>query len=153
MIPVYQTKFKGSDAPKSEQGNCFQACIASILEIPLEEAFDDKLCEEHEWFDNFNEWLEDFNLACILIPVGKSESGKEYAPGTTYLGYHIMRFDSINLAHPDDGHVCVSLDGTVVHNPVPTQGVSDVGEYKGTFLLVPRNPAVKELARCLSSVK
>ncbi|MCH6575571.1 MAG: hypothetical protein IH795_10285, partial [Bacteroidetes bacterium] len=42
VIPVNQTKFGGSDAPIEEQGDCFRACLASILELALDEVFDDK---------------------------------------------------------------------------------------------------------------
>ncbi|KKL84801.1 hypothetical protein LCGC14_1961060, partial [marine sediment metagenome] len=37
MKPIYQTRFAGPDAPVAEQGNCFAACLASILECSLEE--------------------------------------------------------------------------------------------------------------------
>lgn len=35
MKPVHQTLFGSSDAPQAERGNCFPACIASLLEIEL----------------------------------------------------------------------------------------------------------------------
>ncbi len=134
MKPVNQTKFKGSDAPIEEQGDCFMACLASILELSIDEVFDDKIHPEGHWFDELNKWLVGFNLGCIHLPARINEAGN-FAPGTTYLGYHIMEFESVNLK-PGDGHVCVSKDGTVVHNPHPDQGIEDVGEYKGVFLLV-----------------
>lgn len=47
MRPQYQTQFGGKDHPDHEKGNCFTACIASILEVPL------------ETFPNLVLWLED----------------------------------------------------------------------------------------------
>jgi hypothetical protein len=35
--PVMQTLFGGCDAPRELLGNCYPACVASILEIPLTE--------------------------------------------------------------------------------------------------------------------
>lgn len=116
----------------------------SIFEMDLEAAFDDKVHPEAQWFDKFNEWLGQFNVGCLYLPVTESQpGGKPYAPGSEYLGYHIMEFTSVNLPNPEDGHVCVALNGTVIHNPREGQGVTadDVGEYRGAFLFVSLNPA------------
>lgn len=37
MKPVDQTRFGGLDHPPDERGDCWSACIASLLEIPLSE--------------------------------------------------------------------------------------------------------------------
>lgn len=37
MKPVHQTQFGGPDAPAGEVGNCFPACLASVLGIGLDE--------------------------------------------------------------------------------------------------------------------
>lgn len=37
MKPVMQTLFGGCDGPPEQLGNCFPACLATVLEIPLEE--------------------------------------------------------------------------------------------------------------------
>lgn len=36
MRPVYQTLFGGSDSEPETMGNCYPACIATLLELPLE---------------------------------------------------------------------------------------------------------------------
>lgn len=36
MKPVFQTRFASPEHPELPPGNCFAACIASILEVPLE---------------------------------------------------------------------------------------------------------------------
>ena len=142
MKEVFQTKFGGSDSPIEEQGDCFQACLASIFEIPLHVAFDDKVCKESEWFDKLNEWLAPMGLGCLYIPIGKTESGKPFAPGTTYLGYHIMEFTSINLKNPEDGHAVVGYNGSVVHNPREGQGITDVGQYLGASVFLQLDASV-----------
>lgn len=58
MRPVYQTicDFK--------KGNCFAACIASILELPLEEV--PNFCiDPKDWHLNCNKWLEGYDLQLL----------------------------------------------------------------------------------------
>lgn len=59
MKPVKQTKF-GKD-----EGNCFSACLASILEIPLR--LIPNFCVEwpSDWLNKTNEWLAGFGLVLI----------------------------------------------------------------------------------------
>ncbi len=53
MVPVYQTRF---GLPK---GNCTEAAIASVLEVPLDSILDLQSTPEegHEWLRLLNEWL------------------------------------------------------------------------------------------------
>ena len=60
MKPVDQTRFGSPD------GNCFAACVASLLEIPLEEA--PNLMNLDEWYRAFEVWLRPRGL----YPVGFS---------------------------------------------------------------------------------
>ena len=142
MIPVYQTKFKGSEAPQEEQGDCFQACVASIFELSLEETFDDKAWPELQWFDRFNDWLkEQWGLGCLYLPAETWDAEVRFAPGSPYLGWHMLEFTSVNLANPEDGHVVVAKDGLVTHNPREGQGIDDVGEYRAAFIFVTLDPS------------
>jgi len=135
MMKVYQTKFGGSDAPLEEQGNCFQACVASILEIPLEEAFDCKLYPDDEWFDKFNEWLTKYGLACIMFDHSKEKP----VAATKVLGYAIMDCMSTTLYHGEH-HVVIIKDEEVVHDPNP-HAEGRIGDCQGFSLLVPVNVA------------
>jgi hypothetical protein len=75
MKPVYQTKFSlfFADGKRLTYGNCLIACIASILDQPIDEVpnvytfygLDDKLdnknnkvIENHLWFNVMDMWLE-----------------------------------------------------------------------------------------------
>ena len=55
MIPVDQTVFTVPG------GNCFSACVASLLELPLSEVpyfmGDAPIEEPYDWFQGFLEWL------------------------------------------------------------------------------------------------
>lgn len=135
MKPVYQTKFGGSDAPLEEQGNCFQACIASILEIPLEEAFDCRPYPDDLWLNKFNEWLKPWNLVCISFDHNKEKP----IPCSEVLGYHIMACMSKTLYHGEH-HVVVIYNQDVVHDPNPHAN-GQLGDCQGFFLLVSLNAA------------
>ena len=60
MIYVVQTQF-------GPRGNCFAACAASILEIPLARV--PNFVPEHgpDWYEEFCNWLQPMNLSAIFI--------------------------------------------------------------------------------------
>lgn len=134
MKPVYQTRFGGLKAPFEERGNCFQACVASILEIPLEEAFDCRTWEDETWFDKFNDWLSKYGLVCIAF----DHNDKKPLACTEIKGYAIMECKSETLYH-GEYHVVVIKDQEVVHDPNPN--AIRVGECQGFYLFVPLDPA------------
>jgi hypothetical protein len=130
MKKVYQTRFGGSDSPRAEQGNCFQACIATIFGLQLEDAFDCLICDEGHWFDEFQRWLKPYGLACVYVSHGG------YCGDA---GIFIQDRKSTTLKNPDDGHVVLAWmeDGhvIVVHDPNPN--ARELGEVKGAFMFVP----------------
>lgn len=68
MKPVDQTTFG------CPGGNCFSACVASLLEIPVEEVpyfmGDAAPDEEVDWFTPFLAWLRPRGLWAIPVPLG-----------------------------------------------------------------------------------
>jgi hypothetical protein len=95
MRPVDQTTY-GPD-----NGNCFSACLASILEIPLEEV---PVFLGTHW-DDFLPWLAERGLSASIYP------RKEYVPpGFSIAGGHSKRFAGRK-------HACVAYNGMVVHDP------------------------------------
>lgn len=111
MKPVKQTKF-------GMEGNCFAACLASILEMNLEDLPDlmphDKITNvEQEKI--LNKWLEPFGLFYKEIRCHESMLS-EYFPGI----YHTIIGSSPRLDHNKDlSHVVVGLEGKMVHDPHP----------------------------------
>lgn len=143
MIKINQTRFGGLDKPISEQGNCFQACLASVLEIPLEQAFD---CipfdsnpkatrfEQQHWYVAFNKWLEQFGLGSIYL------EWKPITPAVTpLLGYHIAELKSSTLKN-GESHCVVIHDGDLAHDPNPNSKVNS-DDLLGIYLLVPLDVA------------
>jgi len=143
MIKINQTRFGGLDKPIEEQGNCFQACIASILEIPLEQAFDcipfdtDPKAErfEHQpWYVEFNNWLSKFGLASIYL------EWKPTTPAVTPLiGYHMAEVKSNTLKN-GESHCVVIHNGELVHDPNPKSKVNG-DDLLGVYLIVPLDVA------------
>lgn len=71
MKPVFQTKFaKG-------EGNCFAACVASILEVPLEQV--DFVADEETWLPKLNAILEPFGYRWLEINLKHSVNYPLYA--------------------------------------------------------------------------
>lgn len=139
MIKVYQTTFKGKDAPIEEQGNCWQATVASILEIDLADAFDvrqydQEKPEESKWFDKFNEWLAQYGLGCVFVGV----RNKDNLPITSPPGYHMAEVKSTTLT-TGETHIVVIKGLEVVHDPNPH--AEKVGDLIAIYLFVPLDVA------------
>lgn len=102
MEPVYQTIID------KENGNCMAACIASLLELPLEAV--PNFSEREDWFNYVDEFLEQFDLEWLQL---------KYSRSTELLlrGYYILSGDSPNFDGVD--HVVIGHNGEVVHDPNP----------------------------------
>lgn len=94
MRPVDQTTFGMDD------GNCFPASVASILEIPLGEVPDVRGVTP-----DFLRWLATRGLSATLY-----KSGQYVPPGYAVAAGPSLRF-------PGRLHACVAYDGKVVHDP------------------------------------
>lgn len=129
MIKVYQTKFGGKYAPIGMRGNCWQAAVASILELPLDEVPDIQVWDEElVWFDKFREWLEQYGLGAVGLAIGGN---------ITLQGYHLMECRSTILKN-GELHVVVGLDGELVHDPNPNATI--VGEVVDYIVFTVLNP-------------
>jgi hypothetical protein len=105
MKPVHQTKF-------GEEGNCFAACAASILEMPIE-----AMPEGLRYIDEWRDWLHvrGFGIKRYGWPAHP-------APADDYL---IVRGESPRgFAR---GHEVVVLGGQTVHDPHPSGDA--IGEW------------------------
>ncbi|KKK94317.1 hypothetical protein LCGC14_2684070 [marine sediment metagenome] len=107
MKPVTQTIF-------SKEGNCFPACIASILEIPLGSI--PNFCVEYpsDWLVETNRWLgKNHGFALILIQaLGEPDQLPAFATDV----YHIMS----GPAERGLQHSVVGRNGIMVHDPHPS---------------------------------
>lgn len=114
MIKVYQTTFGEGE------GNCLQACIASILELRLDQVPHFAKMYGDNWLSEFAEWLRHLCLSAITI--------KGFEPKTST--------DLLNSSSLEDcyvivggegwsegvGHSVVYKGGEMVHDPVGKEG-------------------------------
>lgn len=122
MKPVEQTKLTYPD------GNCMAACVASLLELPLDDVPDYK---GEGWFDRWNGWLAQWNLTFVNF-----RADCEWKP----LGYSILAADS---PRGDWLHAVVCLDGEVVWDPHPQRemGLREWREWTCFVVLDPSKPS------------
>lgn len=117
MIPVMQTK-------TGLRGNCYAACLASVLEIPLE-TLPGFFSEEDEGVDDqeiTNRWWE--RVRAFLRPMGygvlnMSFVDPEHWKALGWEGHAIVSGPSPRLENAH--HATVWKDGVMVHDPHPDQ--------------------------------
>jgi len=119
MKPVKQVKLKSDD-----DGDCFCACIASILELPLSEVphFTDRL-----WFRRYNNWLRKFGLKLLRVKNIDLRNS----------GYTIEVGDSPRYVY----HAVVCKNGKRVHDPHPSNEFLLPNEMQGEikrYIFVPQ---------------
>ena len=101
MRPVDQTRYTLHD------GDCFTACVASILELPIA-AVPAFVRWGDAWLDCFDRWLGGLGLSAT------HHAGTNPPPGYSIAGGPSLRFAGRT-------HSCVALDGVVVHDPHPSR--------------------------------
>lgn len=115
MKPVTQTIIGRGPKFGEECGNCLQAALASVLELPLEEVphfcFDATEDDaDSRWFVTMNAWLrERFGLSVVYLTIGNSWKPE---------GYHLMSGTSPRGSM----HETVGFKGEIVHDPHPAGG-------------------------------
>jgi hypothetical protein len=121
MIPVDQT-ILGHPG-----GNCFTACMASILEMPIEEL---PHYQSENWCDLWDQWLAPFNLRLFFFiydPRVEMPNCYSILSGTSPRG--------------DWLHAVVCFGNEIVHDPHPDKtGVVDRLEFTIFSVLDPARP-------------
>lgn len=102
MKPVYQTILT---APG---GDCFRACVASILELRLDDVPNIQNSDNHDWWQAWNDWLEPRKIYLCA-----------WAGDWRPKGYSILTVKS--KAHAWH-HAVVALDSRPIWNPRPGYG-------------------------------
>jgi hypothetical protein len=137
MKPVNQTY---QHKPPKSIGNCFRACIASILELDIDEvpAFEQLPgCwngeESKEASDCLKNWLADRDLSLSYHPLYTEQIPK---------GYSILTGTSPRLK--GGGHCVVALDGNVVHDPYKWPSAGGLAELWDYCVIIPPAQALVE---------
>lgn len=108
--PVEQTILSPPD------GNCFAACVASILELPVESVPNFRT-EGHGWWHEWQRWLEPHNLA--LLGWSSDDLGDDEVRADTLRGYTICTVRYGPKQKDGISHSVVALNGKIVWNPHP----------------------------------
>jgi hypothetical protein len=158
LIPVYQTLFTGPDNIPDQQGNCFPACIASILEINLDDL--PNFCAYHgpdypsrwvppAWYVFTNTWLtNNYNMSIVWLEGFKKnntpEDCIEYYEADGVISDYCMGAGKSPRGDFLHG-VVLDIDGNLVHDPHPLGNGID-GSYCGFDVFFdPNSEIVKEI--------
>lgn len=116
-----------------DDGDCFRACVASILEMPIEEL---PTYNSESWLLSWNNWLEKYGLYLQY---------KTYGKGNFAGGYWIASVPSLNLGEGVK-HVVVMHKDKLVHDPSPHKKYKRLDKSKITeaFWFAATDPAKLE---------
>jgi hypothetical protein len=133
MIPIDQTKVG------PVEGNCWAACIASILELPIEEVPNfvveyegEYLKKTEEWINGLVKtrlWLKGHELGLVTVHCGNSPLG---CIGTTY-------WIGVGKSPRGPDHAVVYHGEDLVHDPHPDKTGLEGIPWSGSFFVL-RNP-------------
>lgn len=129
MRPVTQTKFGSPD------GNCFAACVASILEVDLDSVPQD---QSETWWHDFGRWLSrEHRLVPVMIDGDGEKPVMEFSTGAPEVYWIASGMGPRGLLHS-----VVAKGSQLVHDPHPS------GEFikrvKDATLFVPLAHQVME---------
>lgn len=116
MIPVYQDKF----AHIHGTGNCQNACIASLLELPLREVDDILPTDPGDWHKRWNVWLAEKGYKLVLHLTGESDD--KIPEGYAIASVMTSRVfpEGHERAGKSISHAVIVFNGKLVHDPYPT---------------------------------
>ncbi len=121
MKPIDQTTFgKG-------KGNCFAACIASILEVGIDEV-PNFVCEYKNWVGETLKWLNKRGFTGMFLT--GSEEGVAFRPDC----YHVVTGPS---PRGDFLHAVVGRGDSLVHDPHPSREFFSKGKVADVFVIIP----------------
>lgn len=109
MVGVMQTKRGGFAVPPSERGDCLPACLASILEVPIEDVPVPHDSERH-WWDEAQDAVGRHGYHLVIFDVSHG------APDV----YWIAGVPSLNLTGAEGKpliHFIVMHGPNVAHDP------------------------------------
>lgn len=130
MKPVMQTAFGYPN------GNCFAACVASLLELSIEEM---PGIEGKRFEDVWDEWLSTRGLTYVDVPAGTGAfvrgyciaTGKSPRGGVTQSGRPVL-------------HAVIAKDMQLVYDPHPDRAFLDGAPVEWT-IIYPLDPSILAL--------
>lgn len=124
MKPVNQTKFG------NEEGNCFAASIASILEVGLRDLPELNSYSNKNWFGDLWNYLRSHGYTYVGT-IHDEERMLVYDKGVK--GYYVVCGDSPRGF--SNGHAVVYYKGKLAHDPYPTG--NGILKFRYAFMIEP----------------
>lgn len=120
MIPITQTKVivRDKDDNMLVRGNCYAACIASILEMQITDIPNVEVLfhiDDSYYYFVLQEWLKSYGKEIYQVNKNEVPNNK----------YYIVS----GLTERGSRHSCVYLDGKLAHDPFPTRAGLKTEEY------------------------
>lgn len=142
MIPVTQTKRGGPDVPPEERGDCVDACLASILEVPISEC---PCPHDGDWWEQMQAAVGQHGYRVVYLGGLPEDDSAEALEAWIGAVYWIAAVQSLSLGSNADGspvmHVVVMRGGEIVHDPSLGKryplGPVGAGVVREALLLVP----------------
>ena len=142
MKPVFQTRYGEG------RGNCFQAALASILELELDEVPDFVNAYRDDWFKEVERWLYE-KFRAVYVATEYEHFLENFADLRASGVYYIQVGPNQN----DVMHCVVAQHGKMVHNPNRTcMGLKEVKYCEFlAFLNIGEDDAGSERKEAISS--
>lgn len=129
MVPVHQTIFG------NKRGNCLQACVASILELDLDEVPNFVEAQNGEWWKALNDFLLGYGIQPVILDANPKSLEDDVIPWKPK-GLHILSGKS---PRGDFLHATVYQAEKMIHDPHPDRtGVMSEVDW---ILFIPLDPA------------
>jgi hypothetical protein len=115
-------------------GNCFSACVASLLELPIADVpyfMGDKGTED--WFGPFAEWLKPHGFYPVCFGL---QEGNAWRPQ----GFHILS----GKGPRGFDHSVVAREASIVHDPHPSR--AGLVTRSDVIMLIPFDPSARKEA-------
>lgn len=121
MKPIKQTRLHKGLTPVTDRGNCFPACIASILEMECEDVIQiQELYDENDWSQKLCDWLFERGYVWRYATIEEIRSTDKYLLVTG----ESPRFKGTL-------HVTIYQNGKMVHDPHPDNtGILDERNFE-----------------------
>lgn len=114
MNPIDQTTFG------VKNGNCFSACVATILDLPIEEV--PIFVEKENWWGAFLEWLKPRGYYALCWHLKNKDKSLLDSYGINILGGKSPRGDFL--------HAVVADGSKIVHDPHPSRdGIGELSDF------------------------
>lgn len=119
MKPVFQ-KITKHDPENGQYGDCFRACVCSLLEISDEGVPNFGAYSHEEWWGRFQDWIKSMGYKCFYGVGSQSEPWE-------YTDYCIVSGKS---PRGNWLHAVIYYKGKLVHDPHPDGGgVTNIVDY------------------------